>query len=78
VPAGTHIGGVWLAAAWSLHQEFRALAGARLTPLEVLQRITLNAARPFLKREATVGSVNEGKRAHLVLLQANPPEQVSD
>lgn len=42
-----------------------------LTPLQVLQTTTLNPAQ-FLKREATLGTVEAGKNADLVLLDANP------
>lgn len=69
--AGSDVGGVWLIAGFSLHEEFHELAAAGLTPLEVLQSTTLNAAR-FLNREATSGTVSEGKNADLVILDANP------
>jgi hypothetical protein len=69
--AGSDVGGVWLIAGFSLHQEFRELAAAGLTPLQVLQSTTSNAAE-FLSRQATMGSVDEGKNADLVLLDANP------
>ncbi len=60
-----------------MHQEFRELAKAGLTPLEVLQTATLNGAE-FLNRSATMGSVEEGKVADLVLLDANPLERVEN
>lgn len=69
--AGSDVGGVWLIAGFSLHQEFHELAAAGLTPLQVLQATTSNAAE-FLNRQATMGSVEEGKNADLVLLDANP------
>jgi hypothetical protein len=69
--AGSDLGGIWLIPGISLHQEFRELAAAGLSPLEVLQMTTLNGAQ-FLNREATMGAVEEGKNADLVLLSANP------
>jgi imidazolonepropionase-like amidohydrolase len=69
--AGSDLGGIWVIAGVSLHQEFRELAEAGLSPLEILQMTTLNPAE-FLKREASMGTVNEGKNADLVLLEANP------
>jgi imidazolonepropionase-like amidohydrolase len=42
----------------------------------VLQATTLNAAK-FLNREATMGSVDEGKNADLVLLDSNPIADVA-
>jgi hypothetical protein len=69
--AGDDLGGGWVIAGFGLHQEFRELAKAGLSPLEVLQTATLNGAE-FLRRTATMGTVEEGKSADLVLLDANP------
>lgn len=75
--AGSDIGGIWVIPGFGLHQEFRELAAAGLTPLEVLQMTTLNGAE-FLKREATMGTVDEGKNADLVLLDGNPIADVAN
>lgn len=64
-------GGQWTAPGFGLHREFDELARAGLSPLEILQMTTLNGAE-FLGREASMGSVDEGKNADLVLLDANP------
>lgn len=69
--AGSDYGGIWVVPGFALHQEARELATAGLTPLQILQSVTLNGAR-FLKRESTMGSVAVGKDANLVLLDANP------
>ena len=70
--AGSDTGGSqWVIPGFSLHQEFDLFAQAGLTPLQVLQVATWNGAR-FLGREATMGSVETGKNADLVLLDANP------
>ncbi len=69
--AGSDVSGVWLVAGFSLHQEFHELSAAGLTPLQVLQSTTRNAAE-FLNRQATMGAVAQGKNADLVLLDANP------
>jgi imidazolonepropionase-like amidohydrolase len=61
----------WDIAGFALHQEFDLLEGAGISPLQVLQMTTCNAAE-FLGREATLGSVERGKSADLVLLDANP------
>jgi Amidohydrolase family len=74
--AGSDVGGVWLIPGFSLHQEFHQLADAGLTPLEVLQATTLNPAE-FLNRQTTMGTVDEGKNADLVLLDSNPIADVS-
>jgi hypothetical protein len=75
--AGDDLGGGWVIAGFGLHQEFRELAKAGLSPLEVLQTATLNGAQ-FLRRTATMGTVEEGKSADLVLLDANPIASVEN
>ena len=69
--AATDLGGGLVIPGFSLHQEFRELAAAGLSPLDILQMTTLNGAQ-FLGREATMGTVEQGKNADLVLLDANP------
>nr|WP_083434516.1 amidohydrolase family protein [Sphingomonas sp. Y57] len=69
--AGSDFGGGWLIPGVSLHQEFDLLAEAGLSPLRILQMATLNGAR-FLGREKTMGTVEAGKQADLVLLDADP------
>ncbi len=71
VLTGTDTGGIWVIPGFALHQEFRELASAGFTPLEVLQATTLNGAR-HLNRESTMGTVEANKNADLVLLEANP------
>jgi hypothetical protein len=74
---GSDLGGGFVVAGFSLHQEFDMLAAAGLSPLDVLQMTTLNGAK-FLGREATMGSVAVGKDANLVLLDANPVASVAN
>jgi len=50
---------------------------ARFTPLDALQTATLNPAR-FFGLEEQLGSVEKGKLADLVLLSANPLEDISN
>ena len=70
-------GAAWEVPGPSLHQEFDALAKAGLSPLRVLQTATLNAAE-FLDTCSTMGSVEPGKIADLVVLEANPIESVQN
>ena len=56
---------------FSLHDELALLVEAGLTPLESLQTATINPAR-YLQRTERIGSVEVGKDADLVLLDANP------
>ncbi len=69
--AGSDFGGMWLVAGFSLHQEFDLLAQAQFPPLKILQMTTLDGAR-LLGREDRAGSVEQGKDANLVILDANP------
>ncbi len=73
--AGSDYGGQWLVPGFSLHQEFAELAKAGLTPLQVLQATTLNAGL-FLDRD--LGQVAPGMAADLVLLSADPLEDVAN
>ncbi len=68
---GTEVTSTLIIPGFSIHKEFSELATIGLKPLEILQMTTLNPAQ-FLKRDATMGSVAEGKVADLVLLNANP------
>ena len=70
-------GGQWSVPGMSLHREFDELARAGLSPLDILQMTTLNPAR-FLGREATMGTVAEGRHADLVLLEGNPVESTAN
>lgn len=73
--AGSDFGGHWVIAGFGLHREFDLLATAGLSPLTVLQMTTRNGAE-FLGRETTMGSVDVGKDANLVILAANPVASV--
>jgi len=61
----------------SLHEELALLVQAGLTPLEALQAATLNPARA-LNRMHDHGSVAPGKLADLVLLDADPLDDVTN
>ena len=75
--SGSDYGGGWVIPGVSLHQEFDLLAEAGLGPLRVLQMTTLDAAR-FMNREASLGTVDEGKDANLVLLAGDPTASVQN
>jgi len=75
--AGTDVGNPYCFPGFSLHDELGLLVQAGLTPMEALQSATLNPAR-FLGKEQEIGSVEEGKIADLVLLDANPLQDISN
>jgi len=63
------------AAGFALHDELALLVKGGLTPEEALETATRNPAR-FLGRERDLGTVEAGKIADLVLLNANPLEDI--
>jgi len=67
--------GVYIFPGFSLHEELQRLVAAGFTPLEALQTATLNPAR-FFKMEDQLGTVEKGKFADLVFLDANPLEDI--
>jgi hypothetical protein len=76
--AGSDVtGAVWEIPGFSLHQEFDELGKAGLSSLRVLQMTTLNGAE-FLGKTADMGTVEVGKIADLVLLDANPALSVAN
>ena len=70
-------GGMLMAPGLSLQEEFVELGKAGLSPLKILQMTTINAAE-YLERMDTMGTVEPGKNADLVLLDANPLENVAN
>ena len=62
---------------FSLHDELGLLVQAGLSPMAALQAATLNPAR-FLGREKDLGTVEAGKFADLVLLDANPLDDIGN
>lgn len=61
----------------SLHRELAELVRAGFTPAEALRTATLGAAE-FLGRESELGTIEKGKIADLVLLDANPVEDIGN
>lgn len=74
--AGTD-GGPYSVPGFGLHQELALLVKAGLTPMEALQAATINPAK-FLGESDVLGTVEQGKIANLVLLEANPLEDISN
>jgi imidazolonepropionase-like amidohydrolase len=62
---------------FSLHDELALFVKAGLTPMEALQTATRNPAI-YLGLLDMVGTVEQGKKADLVLLEANPLENISN
>jgi imidazolonepropionase-like amidohydrolase len=62
---------------FSVHDELALLVEAGLTPMEALQTATRNPAC-YLDRLADLGTVEKGKIADLVLLDANPLDDIKN
>ena len=73
--AGTDVGGAYTYYGFSLHDELALFVEAGFTPLEALQAATRNPAR-FLGQLNSLGTVERGKLADLVLLEADPLEDI--
>jgi len=69
--AGTDTGNPFCFPGFSLHEELALLVIAGLTPVEALRSATLNPAK-FFGLDQTLGTIEQGKIADLVLLDANP------
>lgn len=69
--AGTDTGEPNCFPGFSLHDELALFVEAGLSPLEALQTATINPAR-FFGVDRELGTIERGKRADMVLLDANP------
>jgi imidazolonepropionase-like amidohydrolase len=68
---------LFLVPGFGTHREMAAMAEAGLTPYAVLQAATRNAAE-YLGTSSDAGTVEAGKRADLLLLDANPLQSVGN
>jgi hypothetical protein len=73
--AGTDVSNSYLYPGFSLHDELALFVRAGLTPMEALQTATTNPAR-YLGLSDSLGTIEKGKIADLVLLEANPLEEI--
>jgi imidazolonepropionase-like amidohydrolase len=62
---------------WGVHDEMALLVKAGLTPMQAIQAATSNPA-DFLGLNNALGTVAKGKIADLVLLNANPLEDINN
>ena len=67
--------GVYIFPGFSLHEELQRFVAAGFTPLEALQTATLNPAR-FFNLQEQFGTIERGKIADLVFLDANPLDDI--
>ena len=62
---------------FSIHEELELFVKAGMTPMEALQTATSNPAQ-FFNLEQDLGTVQKGKIADLVLLDANPLDDIKN
>jgi imidazolonepropionase-like amidohydrolase len=73
IAAGTDYPFFWTP--WMLHRELEGYVRAGMSPLEAIMTATRNAAR-LLRAENDTGTIEEGKLADLLILDANPLEDI--
>lgn len=71
IMAGTDVPNAYVIAGFSLHDELELLVKAGLTRMQALQTATLNPAE-YLGELNSSGTIEKGKLANLILLDANP------
>ena len=76
--AGTDTGNPYCFPGFSLHDELGWLVQAGLTPMEAIQAATRNAARFMGRESGDLGTIQQGKLADLVLLDANPLDDIAN
>jgi len=74
---GTDAANRFVLPGFSVHEELRCLVAAGLTPYEAIRAGT-RAAAESLERGGEFGTVEAGKRADLILLEANPLDDVDN
>ena len=73
IVAGTDVG----VPGHTLHRELELYVKAGMTPLEAIQAATITPAR-VMKVDSEVGTIEMGKRADLIVLDANPIDNISN
>jgi imidazolonepropionase-like amidohydrolase len=77
IMAGSDSPEAFLLYGWSLHRELRSLVEAGLNNYAALEAATRTPAE-FLNALDRTGTIGRGKRADLVLLEANPLESIAN
>jgi imidazolonepropionase-like amidohydrolase len=67
----------WNVPGFSAHRELQSMVAAGLTPYQALRSGTANVG-VYFGTESTTGTIAKGKRADLLLLDANPLQEISN
>ncbi|RKN83049.1 amidohydrolase family protein [Ulvibacterium marinum] len=74
---GTDTGNTFVLPGYSLHEEMQLLEMGGMEPLDIIKMGTLNAAT-MMKAADSLGSIETGKIANMVLLDKNPLETIKN
>ena len=77
IATGSDAGNIGTLHGASLHREFQAMAEAGMQPLEIIVAATRNGAET-LSDDPDFGTVEPGKRADLLILSANPLDDIAN
>src|SRR5258708_10429626 len=77
IAAGTDAGNIGTQHATSFYDELQAMKASGLTNWQIIQTATINGPK-ILNKENEYGSINVGKKADLVLLNANPIDSLEN
>jgi imidazolonepropionase-like amidohydrolase len=78
IAAGTDAGNIGTIHGPALFREFQLMKEAGLTPMQILQSATANAAKLFGgDTGARIGKIDTGNFADLIILRANPLDDIS-
>jgi imidazolonepropionase-like amidohydrolase len=79
IAAGTDAGNIGTIHGPALFREFQLMKEAGLTPMQILQCATVNAAKLFGgDTGAHIGTIENGNRADLVILKSNPLDYIEN
>jgi imidazolonepropionase-like amidohydrolase len=77
IVTGSHTSGWYADYGWAYQREMELLVKSGLTPMEAIQSSTILNAEYF-RSESRIGSIEPGKLADLLLLDANPLDDISN
>ena len=77
VALGTDTGNDFILPGISLHEEMQIMELGGFEPLDIIKMATHNAAK-MLKQLDSLGTIEEGKYADMILLDRNPLDSISN